>query len=604
MELLSKQCRHGKFYYASTDELVGFSLDTYGEFSEFEVSLMFKKSFGEGDVVLDVGAQQGGLTVPMANIVGPSGKVIAIEPGVLNASILRKNIAANGLTNVEVVEAAASDRHGTIDVTFDWGENYPKVGRGTKDDLQVQRMMIDDLKLERLKFMKVDVDGHEIEVIRGARETIRRCQPFVYIENEHLDKSRALIAELVDLGYRMYWFRPPLYNPDNYFKVERNVFPQIVSIMMICVPEESPYNIKGCDEVSDLRLDDQMYDREIARYEKRLERKPDDLEARCLVGYYNACMQREREAFGAFEENLRRDPEHVPSKAILGLLKLQRGDWSAWKDYELRFLQRNKQQFGGNRKFDVPHWDGTPTDEPVLIWCEQGFGDSIMFARFMKHVLKRAPNAFLEVQPQLYELFEYSNISPNGLYRKARTLPGNFAFHCSLPSTPATLGADAEMMRVDGPYLFADPAMTEIWNTKNNPRIGLCVQGSERSERPYTRDMPHEVLMPVIRKWGPGLSLAQTGQYDSFMDTAAAISSCDLVLSVDTSVAHLAAAMGIETWLLLSYDPDFRWGLTGERTIWYPSMRIFRQHRFRDWESVVHDLEAAFAQREQLTKAA
>jgi FkbM family methyltransferase len=598
MSLLEKDCRHGKFYYAGTDELVGYSLDTYGEFSEFEVEV-FRKTLRPGDTVIDVGANIGAFTIPMAKLVGPDGAVIAFEPGKTNAEILRKNVAANGLDNVvEVFEEAASNKKGFIPVSYDWpSEHYPKVGR-TTDGPTVRTMTIDSLELAKCKFIKVDVDGHELEVLKGATETIRRCQPMIFIENEHRDKGPDLVGYLVEeLGYRCYWFRPPLYNPSNFFKVEKNIFPSIVSLMMICVPEDSEIEIAGCDEVSDIRNDDRMFDREIERYKKRIERKPDDLMSRLLVGHYSNLMQREDEAYAAFNENLRRDPNHVPTKAILGMMRLQRGDWTAWPEYELRYLQPNKKQFGGDRKFDVPQWDGTPTQEPVLIWCEQGFGDSIMFARFLKHARRLAPNCFLEVQPQLFELFDYSLVSPRGLYRKGRCLP-EYKFQCSLPSLPAVLGADADMMQIDYPYLFAEPMMAQLWKNKGHPKIGICDRGSFLSERPYTRDLPLTISSPFMRKVGPFLSLVQDGQYESFADTAAAIESLDLVITVDTSVYHLAGAMGKDVWLLLSFDPDWRHQLHGSSTIWYPTARIFRQPRFRDWQSVVRELEVAYKERE------
>jgi hypothetical protein len=276
----------------------------------------------------------------------------------------------------------------------------------------------------------------------------------------------------------------------------------------------------------------------------------------------------------------------------------------------LRFGKANLHQFGGDRQHHCPKWDGSPTDKPLLIWTEQGYGDNIMFVRFMKYVLERAPNAFLEVRPELYELFDYSNVVPAGkLFRYGRTLPP-YELHCSLPSVPVVLGADDDMIEVERPYLKADPLLVKNWLGVGNVRmaqtddpllgcrIGLCRRGSNLSERHYTRDIPDQLLVPFERKLGPFFPLGQ--QFESFMMTADAVKALDLVITVDTSVAHLAGALGVPTWLLLSYDPDFRWGLKGETSIWYPSMRIYRQPKFRDWTSVIEhagqDLES-FAQR-------
>jgi hypothetical protein len=270
---------------------------------------------------------------------------------------------------------------------------------------------------------------------------------------------------------------------------------------------------------------------------------------------------------------------------------LQAGKWKeGWPAYELRYQQRKLREFGGHRKHEVPKWNGEETDAPVLIWNEQGFGDTIMFSRFIKWARMRAPNLTVEVPPELYELFEQSGYVR--LTRAGRRLP-RYDLHCSIPSLPATIGAGTAEMWSSGPYLFADTNMIDKWREKKMPKIGICNVGSPRSERPFTRDLPVSFVDTIGKKHGPFLNLVQEGQFESFADTAAAIATLDLVITVDTSIAHLAGAMGKPVWLLLSYDPDWRWGLEGSRTLWYPSMRIFRQPKFRDWASVMRDVEAS-----------
>jgi hypothetical protein len=329
-----------------------------------------------------------------------------------------------------------------------------------------------------------------------------------------------------------------------------------------------------------------------------------------MAAHYANLMQHRDLAHELIDDNLARDPGHQPTRALLGLMTLQDGVYNreSWEGYEIRHRQPNRHQFGGDRTFPegIGRWDGTPTDEPLLIWSEQGFGDNIMFVRFWEHVLERAPNAILECRPELYELFEQSGLGlnnrfQNSLYRLGRTLPP-YNLHLPLPSVPWALGATREMIAA-GPYLEADPALVANWKgeglvrigqTPEGPlhgaRVGLCHKGSSGSERPYTRDVPREPLMPLVRKYGPVFPLDHQGQFDSFAMTAAAIKALDLVITVDTSIAHLAGALGVPTWLLLSWDPDFRWGLEGSKTIWYPNVRIFRQPSFRDWRSVIDDV--------------
>src|SRR5262249_570498 len=146
--------------------------------------------------------------------------------------------------------------------------------------------------------------------------------------------------------------------------------------------------------------------------------------------------------------------------------------------------------------------------------------------------------------------------------------------HCSLPSLPCLFHAGKEMIEMETPYLVADASLAAKWRERHIGRIGICSVGSPKSERPYTRDIPDALLDPLWERCAPFVQLVQQGQFESFADTAAAISALDLVITVDTSVAHLAGAMGVPAWLLLSFDPDWRWGFLGCETIWYPSIRI------------------------------
>jgi hypothetical protein len=315
-------------------------------------------------------------------------------------------------------------------------------------------------------------------------------------------------------------------------------------------------------------------------------------------------MQRVDEADKLLDENLRRDPDHIPSKAIRGFHELQKGNYKeGWQLYELRFHQKKKENFGGHRVPDFPKWDGKPTQDPILIWSEQGYGDTLMFSRYFKHVLDRAPNAVLEVQAELYELMEASDIAPKGQLFRINRSPPDLAYvaQCSLPSCPAALEDDGGLidpMSTDGSYLCADGRLRLKWKQVIGGRkIGICWEGSPRSERPYTRNVDQNLLAPLDLKYGPLFSLTDNGQFDSFASTAAAIMELDLVITVDTSVAHLAGALGKETWLMLAFDPDFRWGLKDSTTPWYPSMRIFRQNKVLDWSNVIEDIDNELAKR-------
>jgi FkbM family methyltransferase len=608
MKRKTVETRHGMFTVYDEDELCGMSLMMYGEYSEGEVQV-FRNVLRPGDVAIDVGANIGAFTVPMAKLVGETGQVYAFEASRYNQQLLRENVNQNKCADVVAIKAcAASDQTGVLKVDKQSALHAycrPDVNEG---EFEIPRITIDSLKLPKVKLIKVDVDGHELEVLNGAEQTIKRCKPIIYIENEIDAKREAMVAWLVDHGYRLWWHRPYMYNIDNWRGEKRNIFGSLVSIMSLCVPDEEGYEVTKLEEVSDYRHDERMFDRERERYLRYVERDPGDLESRWMAAHYANLMQRRDEARALAEENLAQDPEHVPTNALLALMTLQDGVYNrdSWTGYEIRNKQPNRHKFGADRWFpeEVRRWGGEKTDEPLLIWTEQGFGDNIMFCRFMKDVLERAPNAVLESRPELFELFEYSKVVPPGhLFRLGRTLPP-FSLQLSLPSVPWAIGADESMIR-RGAYLDADPLLVANWKGKGNvrigqmtegplhgARIGLCLKGSGESERPYSRDIPKRFIPDLVRDYGPVFPLEQQGQFDSFAMTAALIKALDLVLTVDTSVAHLAGALGVPTWLLLAYDPDFRWGLTGSKTIWYDSVRIFRQSKFRDWQSVMDEVMA------------
>ena len=293
-------CRHGKFTVFAEDELVGLSLDTYGEYSEGEVAV-FNKVLQPGDVAIDVGANIGALTVPMAKLVGPDGQVYAFEASAANLELLKQNVEQNGfgpldVGNVTIKPYAASDNNGMLKVDKQSALHAYSRKDINVGEFEVSSITIDSLDLSRCKLIKIDVDGHELQVLRGAAETIKRCKPVIYIENEIDAKREAMVAWLVDHGYRCFWHRPYMFNADNWRGDKRNIFGALISIMNVCVPDEDGYEVHALEEVSDYRNDDKMFDRERERYLRYVERNPDDLQSRWMAAHYANLMQRRQES--------------------------------------------------------------------------------------------------------------------------------------------------------------------------------------------------------------------------------------------------------------------------------------------------------------------
>ena len=258
--------RYGKIMYNQLDQYVGKSLRLYGEYSQGEASL-FDQLVKPGHIVVEAGANIGSHTIHLAQLAGDMGQVWAFEPQRLVFQLLAGNIALNSLTNVHCLQNCLGDVDGqTINVPVldvnavnNWGGL--ELGNYTEGE-PVEVITIDSLDLPGCNFFKIDVEGMELQVLRGAEGTIRKYRPVLYTEADREDKNAVLFDYLRALDYRLYWHEPPLYNPDNYFHNPENVFDQetiledgrkhiikIVSSNALCLPKESPFELNGFAEI-------------------------------------------------------------------------------------------------------------------------------------------------------------------------------------------------------------------------------------------------------------------------------------------------------------------------------------------------------------------
>lgn len=237
---LSK-CRHGWMLYHTADQYIGRGLKKYGEFSEGEVAL-FRQVLRPGDLVVEAGANFGAHTVAMAQLVGAKGLVIAFEPQRLVYQAMVANVALNSLTNVVTLQAGLGAQPGTIKIPVlnpAKGHNFGGFNISNHhagENVPVQT--IDSLNLNRCRLIKADVEGMECEVLEGARNTIARLKPILYVENDRKEHTQRLIALIQSFGYRLWWHLPRMYNPDNFRGDRENLFGNIVSVNMLCLPQE------------------------------------------------------------------------------------------------------------------------------------------------------------------------------------------------------------------------------------------------------------------------------------------------------------------------------------------------------------------------------
>lgn len=247
--LRTKDCRHGRFTFNKNDSFIGASLDEYGEWCEYELQLLLPL-LSEGDVVIDVGANIGTHAIPFAKATGRSGAVYAFEPQPALFEILQRNVAANIASGISLMRELVVGP--TSEKIFKGGEatladlpnprthfNFgalPAIGNGSN---RAPVVRIDELNLASCRLIKIDVEGMEAQVIRGALQTIERHQPILYIENNG-DDSAVIAPVLEEIGYRAFWSLGPYFNPDNYRGNSVNIWPNVMpSANLIAVHKDS-----------------------------------------------------------------------------------------------------------------------------------------------------------------------------------------------------------------------------------------------------------------------------------------------------------------------------------------------------------------------------
>ena len=252
--------RHGIYLASDNDVYIGRALIHYGEYSELEWRVL-ERYCRSGDTAVEVGANIGAHTVSLAKAVGPSGRVVAIEPQPIIFQMLCANVALNCLLHVETLNCACGSGEGmmgALRLDYEAQGNFGGFSlQGPNESAPSTPVIVkrlDDLLRGsgRLDLIKIDVEGMEADVLTGAAGVIERFRPTVYVENERLDKSRALIEAFWDMDYRLWWHAPPLFNPDNYYANERNLYPRIGTFNMLCLHRskaaEPPQEL---DEVTD-----------------------------------------------------------------------------------------------------------------------------------------------------------------------------------------------------------------------------------------------------------------------------------------------------------------------------------------------------------------
>lgn len=347
----------------------------------------------------------------------------------------------------------------------------------------------------------------------------------------------------------------------------------------------------------------------VAGYERAIHLLPGCAEPYTTKATSLLALGRSKEAEEACRAALAIDPGFPEAHWNLALALLLHGDYpQGWLEYEWRWLKRDFTTPVRHRSH--PRWNGEGLEGGrLLVHAEQGFGDTIQFVRYLPLVASRGCKVLFECHRELVRLMEsiegVEKVIPFG-----EGLP-EFAAHSPLMSLPMHFSTTLETVPAPCSYLAVPPRLLAAWRERipdGDPiRVGLAWAGRPKPDP--NRSCPAPLLAPLAKVAGvsylslqvgispscpqPDIGLIDlTDQIEDFADTAALIANLDLVISIDTSVAHLAGALGKPVWLLLPYAPDWRWLLDREDSPWYPTMRIFRQELPGDWSAPLAKLAA------------
>jgi hypothetical protein len=366
----------------------------------------------------------------------------------------------------------------------------------------------------------------------------------------------------------------------------------------------------------------ERFDAALASYDAALAIEPDCAEAHCNRGNLLGDLRQFDEALRSFDRAVAVDPGYAQAYFSRSFVHLVLGDYQkGWADFEWRWRNEHCATSKEKRSFSQPLWLGVQSlrGKTIFLHSEQGLGDTIQFCRYARRVADLGAKVIFE--------------TPKALSNVLKTLPGvtqwalpgeplpRFEYYCPLMSLPLALKSTLATIPSEVPYLHASVERVQYWKDKlgarTKARVGLVWSGGFRPNQPELwavnnrRNIPLAKLAPlrhsgvefyslqkglaaeselaelIAQNWdGPHLK-DYTGELHDFQETAALMEQLDLVISVDTSVAHLAGALGKPLWLLNRFDTCWRWLLDRADSPWYPSVRVYRQGRSGEWEGVV-----------------
>ena len=367
--------------------------------------------------------------------------------------------------------------------------------------------------------------------------------------------------------------------------------------------------------LGNLLLQQGRLDEAVASYRRAIELKPDFSEALNNLGNALRAQKQLDEAVASYRRALKLRPDDPEVHYNLATALLARGDMPAgWEEHEWRW--KTPQLAPSRRDFAQPQWRGEPAEgRTLLIHAEQGFGDTLHFCRYAPLAAAQGLRVILDLPKPLVRLLG-SLSGVDQIVAPGEALPA-FDLHCPMMSLPLALRTTIDTIPADVPYLYPDAAQVRFWQGRlgalenQGRRIGVAWAGNPRphilaaAAIGRRRSIAPDRLAPLCEL--PGLhffSLQKDGpaapadfplidfmaEMRDFADTAALIANLDLIISVDTSVVHLAAALGKPVWVLDRFNSCWRWLVGRHDSPWYPGLRLYRQPHPGDWNSVVAEV--------------
>ena len=457
----------------------------------------------------------------------------------------------------------------------------------------------------------------------SADQTAKEQQAFALINQGKLEEAEAIYRELIGSGTSSHI----VFGNLAAICGMQGRFTELIDLLTKTL-ELRPNNPDAHNNLGNALMEQGDLNAAIASYNIALQLKPNYPEAHNNLGVAFQEQGDLNAAIDSFNKALGLKPNYPDAHFNSSLIMLLGGDYkNGWQEYEWR-AKREKNTSKPHALPKCDRWSGKlapKTISQLLLVTEQGLGDTLQFMRYAIALRNQDISVSLCAQSKLHSLIKASGIDPSPLTPQQANEVGEGQW-IPLLSVPRHLEVSQEKPIITAPYIKTTAELSDKWqgilSTEKRPIIGINWQGNPETEKTglRCRSLALETFAEIIKGTQISLLSLQKGfgseQMEScsfkehfvscqeqindtwdFLETAAIIANCDLVITSDTSVAHLAGGMGKATWLLLHKIPDWRWGLEGETTFWYPSMRLFRQRERGNWNEVLERVAEALQEK-------